>query len=68
MILTKCISSLEEKYNQMPVEGLSYDVTVRLFSSQTSLTYNAVLVFSFPENTRLWIFYPILFRLYIVRV
>ena len=42
---TKSISSLQEKYIKMLVEGLSYGVTVRLISSLTSFLYNAVLVF-----------------------
>ena len=48
MISTKCISSLQEKYIKMQVEDLSYDVTVRLISSLTSVSYNAELVFLLP--------------------
>ena len=44
MILTKCISSLPEKRIKIPVEGLSYDITLRHISSLMSFSYIAELV------------------------
>ena len=39
IILTKCIPSWQVKCVRIPVEGLSYDVTVRLISSLTSFSF-----------------------------
>ena len=47
MILTKCISSLQETCNRIPVESLSYDVTLHLISFLTSFSYNADKCFYF---------------------
>ena len=49
MILSKCISSLQEKCIKFPVEGLSHDVTERFISSLTPFSYCAVLVFYFRK-------------------
>ena len=59
MILTKSISSLQEKCSRIPVEDFSYDVTVRLISALTSFSYNAELEFLLPKITRLCMFSPI---------
>ena len=57
MILTKCISSLQQKCIKIG----RYDVYICLISFLTSSSYNAELVILLPENTRLWMFSPILF-------
>ena len=61
MILAKCISSIQEKCIKIPIESLSYDVTVRLISSLTPFSYNAQLVFYVRKMQDFGRFAPILF-------
>ena len=59
MILTRCISSLQE----MCIKSLSYDVTVSLISSRTSFSYSSCaepMIISIKYKT-LDFFSPILF-------
>ena len=45
MKLTKCVPSLQIKCIEIPVKGISFDITVPLISSLTPMSFFAKLVF-----------------------